>query len=139
MKRENFLIVMADDDLDDHELMKDAFSDTNTNVKLIPVYDGIQLMDYLFRRYKYSGIKDSLPDLIFLDLNMPLMDGFEALKQIKESPSLKHIPVYVVTTSRSPESKKLALELGASGFYSKGASSSEIKKIVKEVCLECFG
>jgi CheY-like chemotaxis protein len=96
------------------------------------------LMDYLLRREAYKNVKDALPDLILLDLNMPLMDGFDVLATIKNTPSLSGIPIYVITTSRSTDDKKKALQLGAAGFYSKGASSKDIKKIVKEVCLQCF-
>src|SRR5580765_6606010 len=131
------MIVMADDDLDDQDLVKSAFAQSNVNVTVYPVYDGIQLLDFLYRRYQFKHIKQ-FPDLILLDLNMPLMDGFEALRRIKGDPATAHIPVYVVTTSRTKEDKEMASKLGAAGFYTKGASSKDIQKIVKEVCFECF-
>jgi CheY-like chemotaxis protein len=135
--RRKFSIVMADDDLDDQYLVKRAFEKSHVLVTVHPVYDGIQLLDFLYRRYQFKHITD-FPDLILLDLNMPLMDGFEALRRIKSDPGTAHIPVYVVTTSRTEDDKKRAIELGAAGFYTKGASSKEIERIVKEVCLECF-
>jgi CheY-like chemotaxis protein len=135
--RQKFTIVMADDDLDDQELMKSAFKDSKVPVNIVPVYDGIQLLDYLYRRYKFRNVTET-PDLILLDLNMPLMDGFQALKIIKSNPELKHIPVYIITTSRSESDKAKAIKLGVTGFYSKGASSQDIHRIVKEVCFDCF-
>jgi CheY-like chemotaxis protein len=135
--KKTFTIVMADDDLDDQYLIKTALKDAKVPIFLYPVYDGIQLLDFLLKRYQFKNIPHR-PDLIFLDLNMPLMDGFEALRVIKSNPTLKDIPVYVLTTSRAEEDRKLALELGATGFYKKGSSSKEINRIVKEVCFECF-
>jgi CheY-like chemotaxis protein len=128
---------MADDDLDDQDLVKRAFENSKVQVTVHPVYDGIQLLDFLYRRYQFKHITE-FPDLILLDLNMPLMDGFEALRRIKGDPATAHIPVYVVTTSRTKEDKQTATELGAAGFYTKGASSKDIQKIVREVCFECF-
>jgi len=133
----NFTILFADDDLDDQELVSRAFASSKVPVTVVSVGDGIQLLDYLYRRYNFRHVAKT-PDLILLDLNMPLMDGFEALKIIKSNPQLKDIPVYIVTTSRQESDKKIAAELGARGFYSKGSSSKQIQRIVKEVCLECF-
>ena len=133
-----FRIIVADDDIDDQDLIKRAFSDSQVQVEVNSVYNGLQLMDYLLRKEAYKNIADPLPDLILLDINMPLMDGFDVLLQLKKQPALLNIPIYVLTTSRNPEHRKKALQLGATGFYSKGASSKEIRRIVQEVCLDCF-
>jgi CheY-like chemotaxis protein len=135
--REKFIIVVADDDLDDQQIIRDGLRDCKVNVQINSVYNGLQLMDYLLCREAYRNIRET-PDLVLLDLNMPLMDGFEVLKEIRNNPKLRTIPLYVITTSRSVEHKKKALELGATGFYSKGASSKDIRKIMQEICKECF-
>jgi CheY-like chemotaxis protein len=135
--REKFHIVVADDDVDDQELMKRGLKDCRVKVELTSVYNGIQLMDLLLKQGDYKHLKGN-PDLILLDLNMPLMDGFEALRDIRKHSKLKDIPVFVITTSRTKRDRELALELGASGFYSKGASSKDIVAIMKEICEECF-
>jgi CheY-like chemotaxis protein len=135
--REKFVIVLADDDLDDQELMKRGLKDCKIKVEINAVYNGLQLMDYLLKREAYKNITES-PDLILLDLNMPLMDGFEVLNEIRKTPGLKKIPVYVITTSRSKEDREEAMKLGASGFYSKGSSSKDIRRIMQEICEECF-
>ena len=131
-----FSIVVADDDLDDQELIAAAFSESKVRVVVNAVYDGIQLMDYLLGINRFKG--RTMPDLVLLDLNMPLMDGFEALRQLRQYPTLKNIPVYIVSVSRSELDKEMAMKLGATGFYSKGASSKELKRIIQEVCIECF-
>ncbi len=135
--REKFIIVLADDDLDDQELMKRGLKDCKVKVEINAVYNGLQLMDYLLKREAYKNISES-PDLILLDLNMPLMDGFDVLKEIKRTPHLKKIPVYVITTSRSKDDKEEVIKLGAAGFYSKGSSSKDIRKIMQDICQECF-
>jgi DNA-binding NarL/FixJ family response regulator len=60
------------------------------------------------------------------------------LKEIKKHAHLKKIPLYVITTSRAKADKEKAIELGADGFYSKGSSSKDIKRIMVEICSECF-
>ena len=138
LMQKKFSIVMADDDIDDQDIMKQAFNDSKVLVTVNAVYDGVQLMDYLLKEGKYADKSIERPDLILLDLNMPLMDGFEALRQIKSHDHLKNIPVYVVTTSKSNFDITKTVELGAKGFYHKGASSKDIYRIVQEVCFECF-
>lgn len=135
--RDKFVIVVADDDLDDQQIIREGLADCKVKVEINAVYNGLQLMDYLLGREAYRNISQ-LPDLILLDLNMPLMDGFEVLKEIRMYDRLNRIPLFVITTSRSAEHKKTALELGADGFYSKGASPKEIRKIMQDICRECF-
>jgi two-component system, response regulator len=135
--RNKFVIVVADDDLDDQELMKKGLKDCKVQVEINAVYNGLELMDFLLKKEKFKNISGT-PDLILLDLNMPLMDGFEVLKEIKKYPNLKKIPLYVITTSRSKADKEKAVELGADGFYSKGSSSKDIRRIMLEICAECF-
>lgn len=135
--REKFIIVVADDDLDDQQIIKDGLYDCQVKVEINSVYNGLQLMDYLLAREAYRNITE-LPDLILLDLNMPLMDGFDVLREIRNHKKLESIPVFVITTSRSAEQRKQALDMGASGFYSKGASSKDIRRIMQDICRECF-
>jgi CheY-like chemotaxis protein len=135
--RKVFRIAVADDDLDDQELMARGLRDCRVKIEISAVYNGLQLMDYLLKREAYRNTKER-PDLILMDLNMPLMDGFDVLRKIREFPDLMKIPIYVITTSRSKADRDLALELGANGFYSKGSSSKDIRRIMTEVCQECF-
>jgi two-component system, response regulator len=130
-------IVIADDDADDQSLIKDAFAAAKIPANIYQVFDGLQLLEFLHREYKYSHISVT-PDMVLLDLNMPLMFGFEVLKQMKKDPKLKEIPVYIITTSNSTAEREFALELGAAGFFHKGASSKDIADIVRELCVAYF-
>src|SRR5688572_28242834 len=127
--RSKFTILIADDDQDDQELMKRGLSECKVTLNIVPVYDGVRVMDYLLRRHEYRTVSE-LPDLILLDLNMPLMDGFQTLKEIKRHPHLRPIPIYVITTSRAADHMDKALRLGANGFYSKGSKSNDILEIM---------
>ena len=114
------LILMADDDADDRLLASDALAEARLNNELRFVEDGEELMDYLNRRGRWSAPGAApRPGLILLDLNMPRKDGREALREIKDHPELRRIPVVVLTTSRAEEDVVRSYDLGASSFISK--------------------
>ena len=121
------LILMADDDPDDRVLVKDALAECGAEPGLLNamrfVGDGEELMDYLLRRGDYAE-PDSCPrpDLILLDLNMPRKDGREALKEIRDDPDLRRIPIVVFTTSRADTDIRKVYELGANSFITKPAA-----------------
>ena len=97
---------MANDDEDDYLVVKSALEVAGARVDLRWVVDGQEAMDYLLRRGKFTAPKSSpLPDLILLDLQMPLKDGLETLKEIKGNSRLRKIPVVILTRSRNQEHK----------------------------------
>ncbi|MGE8663825.1 response regulator [Leptospira interrogans] len=112
-------ILVAEDDPDDRLLMKDGFRENNLANPLHFVKDGEELFEFLQNEGEYSDIlKYPKPGIILLDLNMPRMDGREALKTIKSIPELKKIPVIVLTTSREEDMFK-TYDLGANSFIRK--------------------
>ena len=131
------LVVVADDDADDQELIKKGLAGFRLEVEMNSVYNGLQLLDYLLKRDAYKNIPGS-PDLILLDLNMPLMDGFSVLKEIRNHDSLKKIPLYVISTSHSVRDREKALSLGATGFYPKGWGPDDIRDIMEAICQQSF-
>ncbi|EMJ52067.1 response regulator receiver domain protein [Leptospira interrogans serovar Valbuzzi str. Duyster] len=113
-------ILVAEDDPDDRLLMKDGFRENNLANPLHFVKDGEELFEFLRNEGEYSDIlKYPKPGIILLDLNMPRMDGREALKTIKSIPELKKIPVIVLTTSREEEDVFKTYDLGANSFIRK--------------------
>jgi two-component system response regulator len=128
-----FSIIIADDDIDDQYLVKQAIVETQINYEVTSVYNGLQLMDFLLRREAYRNIPDNLPDLILLDINMPILNGFGVLAQIKENPAFSDIPIYILTTSNSEFDKIKARQLGAMGFYTKPVNYNDLKSIIREV------
>jgi two-component system response regulator len=137
MLREKFLIVLADDDLDDQEFLREAFKECKVKVETSAVYNGLQLLDFLHKRGVYKNIAGT-PDLVMVDLQMPFMNGFEVIREIKNDKDLKNIPIYVMSTSNFIEDKDKVLKLGANGFYTKGQHFDDLLRIVKEICEECF-
>lgn len=124
-------ILVADDDPDDRMMIKEAFEDGRLNNHLEFVEDGEQLLAFLRREgdyAKHSG--DSYPGLILLDLNMPKMDGREALRELKADPRLQRIPVVVLTTSEAEEDIARTYGLGVNSFITKPVAFSEMVNVV---------
>ena len=114
-------ILICDDDEDDRMLTRQALEQAHVSNSLRFVEDGEQLLDYLYQRGAYAGEtgKAPRPGLILLDLNMPKMDGRDALKVIKEDPTLRDIPVVVLSTSRLDQDIVRSYQLGVNSFISK--------------------
>jgi CheY-like chemotaxis protein len=127
-----FIILMAEDDADDRLLVKDALRECQCEATLQFVENGEELLDYLFRREKYSGLDDSpRPGLIILDLNMPRKDGREALREIKSNPELRSIPVVVLTTSGADTDIDIIYQLGANSFISKPVQFDQLVDLMQ--------
>jgi CheY-like chemotaxis protein len=114
---------MADDDLDYHFIVKCALEEVSFNGVLQVVRDGLELMDYLARRGKHKNA--STPDLIILDLNMPGKDGRAALQEIKADPSLRKIPVAVLSSSLEEEDVEFCKRFKNCTFTAKPATFQE--------------
>jgi len=128
------IILMAEDDPDDRYLTSEALMESRIANELYFVEDGIELLDYLHRRGKYSDPKNSpRPGIILLDLNMPRKDGREALKEIKSDPFLKNIPVVILTTSQAEEDILKSYDLGANSFITKPVTFEGLVKIIKVI------
>jgi CheY-like chemotaxis protein len=125
-------ILMADDDVDDRDLTWDAMRRNQFPGELKWVEDGEELLDYLNRRGRYSdpGVAPR-PGLILLDLNMPRMDGREALREIKTHPELRSIPIIILSTSSADEDVKRSYELGANCFITKPGTFEKLVDVVR--------
>jgi len=111
---------MADDDEDDRMLAEDALREGRVLNELHCVEDGVELLNYLRRKGKYGDKTVSpRPGLILLDLNMPRMDGREALQQLKADPALRSIPIVILTTSIQEEDMVKGYDLGAASYITK--------------------
>ena len=130
--RRPITILMADDDADDRQMTKEAFEESHLTNELRFVEDGVELMDYLQRRGKYSDPASSpRPGLILLDLNMPKKDGREALRELKADPRLRAIRVVVLTTSKAEEDVLRTYNLSAASYITKPVTFAALIDVVK--------
>jgi two-component system, response regulator len=126
------VILLADDDEEDRMLACEALMESRLSNFIHCVEDGEELMDYLNHRGKYSPPADApRPGLILLDLNMPKMDGREALREIKADPVLRQIPVIVMTTSKADEDIMRSYDSGASSFIAKPMSFEGLVELMR--------
>lgn len=132
--KQSVAILMADDDADDRFLAADALREARVHNRINFVTNGEELMDYLMRRGEYADDeKYPLPGLILLDLNMPRMDGREALKEMKQNARLKRIPVVVLTTSQAEEDVLRSYDLGVSGYITKPVSFEGLIEVMRAI------
>jgi len=131
-KRSAAPILMAEDDADDCMLAKKAMQENRIANPLTVVSNGEELLEYLQHRGKYSDAKKApKPCLVLLDLNMPKMDGREALKLIKDDKNLKGIPVVIMTTSKAEEDILVSYNVGANSYITKPVTFDGLVKVVK--------
>jgi len=132
--RKPITILMAEDDPDDRMLVEMALREARLTNDLRFVGDGEELLDYLHRRGQYAGPDVDTaprPGLLLLDLNMPRKDGREALTEIKADPTLRRIPVVVLTTSQAEEDILKSYDLGVSGFVTKPVTFEGLVNVVR--------
>ncbi len=130
--RETIVILIAEDDPDDRMLTIRALEQNRLANDIQWVEDGEELMDYLHRRGAYAdGARAPRPGLILLDLNMPRMDGREALQAIKADPELRRIPVVVLTTSRAEQDIVQSYDLGVNAFVTKPVTFVELANAIR--------
>ena len=129
------VVLIADDDEDDCRLVESAFQEICTACDLRFVDDGQRLLDYLYNEGEFADIeKYSKPNLVLLDLNMPRMNGYEALARIKSDPRLKNIPILILTTSREEHDIALSKHAGASSFLSKPEKFGDLTDALEKFC-----
>jgi CheY-like chemotaxis protein len=124
-------ILMADDDADDRLLCQQALEESRVINELRFVEDGQQLLDYLNQQGNFNAENAPRPGLILLDLNMPRMDGREALKEIKSDPILRRIPIVVMTTSQAEEDIYRSYDLGANSFITKPVTFDRLVDLMR--------
>lgn len=129
---DSVVILMADDDADDRVMTKEALEESKLTNEFRVVENGEELLDYLRRRGPYADPASSpRPGVILLDLNMPRMDGREALKEIKADPELRRIPVVVLTTSKAEEDIYRTYDLGANSYIMKPVTFDGLVEVMR--------
>lgn len=130
--KKTLIILMADDDADDRLLALDAMAESRVLNELHFVEDGVRLLNYLRGNGEYSDRKlYPMPGLILLDLNMPKMDGREALAELKADPKLRRIPVVILTTSKAEEDMVKGYDLGAASYITKPVTFDALVELMR--------
>lgn len=132
MKKTSYDIFLADDDQDDRELFEEVLEELNQQIKFKAFDNGVDLMNHL------ANVNNKgLPDYIFLDLNMPLMDGEECLHQIRSNSQTKNIPVIIYSTSIDLSKAERLRDHGANLYLKKPNSFNALRdaiiKCIKEL------
>ena len=127
-------ILLVEDDEEDRWGTKRAFAKSHLRNKLMAVENGEEALDYLYHRGDFEDVNEyPSPDLILLDLNLPIMDGRSVLLKIKGDPNLRLIPVVVLTTSRQEEDILRSYDLGVNSYISKPIDFDKFTKMVTEM------
>jgi len=126
MNKTHHNLLLADDDIDDCIFFEDALKELPISATLSTVNNGIQLMNYLLAK------SDDLPDVLFLDLNMPRKNGIECLTEIKLNDTLKDLPVIIFSTSFNLEVVDLFYQKGAHYYIRKPGEYEKLRKIILE-------
>jgi CheY-like chemotaxis protein len=133
--KENYSIFLVDEDPDDHLLFQKAIKKINVTCNLTSVYTGGELFDLLLKKENHSNNAVENPDLIILDLSIPLLNGFDTMDKIKSHVKLSSIPVYIMSASQDVKDSKRALDMGAQGFYAKPNSDGKLHQIIAEMLI----
>lgn len=127
-------ILLIEDNPADVRLTQEGFNEAKLLTNLNAIMDGKTALDYLFRRGEYT--KAVKPDLILLDLNLPGVDGREILKEVKDDPDLRKIPVVILTSSEAESDIVAAYESHANCFIAKPIDFDGFMNVVRSI--ECF-
>ncbi len=124
---ERKFFLLADDDGDDAEIFAEALEKASPDTSFLRVEDGHKVLNYL------SDTRNARPDIIFLDLNMPEMNGWQCLARLKNDMYFKDIPVIIYSTSSHPRDREIAHHLGAATFLTKPADFRTLIEKLRQI------
>jgi len=119
-------VILADDDEDDCMLFADVAQELKAPMRLTCVTNGIEL-------HRSLEVGNNLPDIIFLDLNMPLKNGMDCLRDIRRDTRFMHLPVIIFSTSAQQDTVLLAFETGADMYVKKPSSIVRLRDILNKI------
>ncbi len=112
-------ILLAEDSPHDAEMAIDALREAHLANPIVHVEDGVEAIDYLFRRGKFADRPEGDPAVLLLDIKMPRMDGLEVLKQLRNHETLKRMPVVILSSSREESDLARSWDLGVNAYVVK--------------------
>lgn len=131
---ESIRVLFVDDSSMDAELALEAFRQAGLADRAEILGGGQEALDYLFGVGRYADrVRHPLPDVVLLDLKMPVIDGFEVLRRVKSTPVLRRIPIVVLTSSREEGDRALSYDIGANSYLVKPVSFEAFVSVVAAV------
>jgi CheY-like chemotaxis protein len=118
-------ILLIDDDVDDELIFREIIEEISPNIECISAHNGLEALNQL-------GRMNPVPTMIFLDLNMPIISGWECLDRIRKDQRTTQTPVVIMTTSDNQADKQKALSLGATAFLTKTADLHSLRLIIRK-------
>lgn len=131
MDSQDKIVLLIEDNPDDQALALRALKKSDVTYEIVTARDGLEALDYLLGSGEYEGRDISVqPQLVLLDLNLPNLDGLEVLKQIREMPITRYIPVVILSTSTEQRDLVAGYNLGANSYIPKPVNFSEFIDVV---------
>lgn len=128
------MILLVEDNADDETLALRALKKNNISNEIVIVRDGVEALDYLFATGPYAGRDMTrVPQVIFLDLKLPRIDGLEVLRRLRADERTKHIPVVILTTSKEHKDIAESYRLGANSYVHKPVDFVEFAEAVRQL------
>ncbi|MCA9900387.1 MAG: response regulator [Ardenticatenaceae bacterium] len=136
MPKKEFHVLLVEDNKHDVRFVRRAWQQNRITNILHVVPHGQACIDYLLNQGEYSdSVKHPKPGLVLLDIRMPVMDGIECLRRIRELPELKRLPVVMLTTSKEEEDLIRGYELGCNSFIQKPVDFDRLSEAVRVIHL----
>jgi CheY-like chemotaxis protein len=126
-------ILLVEDNENDIELTLNALQECRLSNEVHAVRDGAEALDYMYCRNSYKDRAEGVPCVILLDLKMPRVDGIEVLRTLKSDPSLHHVPIVMLTSSREERDLVLSYDLGVNAFVVKPVDFSQFVQAIRNL------
>ena len=133
MLDETKVILLVEDNPDDEALTLRAFAKNNIGNRIVVVRDGAEALDWLFKRGQYAERGEPEPQIVLLDLKLPKVDGLEVLRQMREDPRTKLMPVVILTSSKEESDVLRGYELRANSYIRKPVDFARFVEAVREI------
>jgi len=127
-------VLLVEDSADDVELTLRALSKSDILVEVVVVHDGVEALDFIFGTGPYAGRNlNVMPTVVFLDLKLPRVNGFEVLQRIRADERTKLLPVVILTSSNEEKDLIRSYELGANSYVCKPVDFTEFSNAIRQL------
>jgi CheY-like chemotaxis protein len=135
MPNQEVTILLVEDDPGHARLIQKNLRRSNINNEIVALTDGQQAVDYLFAQGQYAGHKRASPLLVLLDLNMPVLDGYQVLERMKANEQTKRIPVVILTTTDDAREVERCYNLGCNVYITKPVDYEQFAEAIRKIGL----